>query len=166
MEEHGMSIPMKQAHHKLFSKANMHEVVTWMAKSKLQQEKLKRGGLSMIRAHIKEDQIRYDVDHDVLHVYFPIQIGDDGLEGLGIDEGDFLIFRHRPWVNGAGEIVFAWIDGEAIVWLAWNIWSETITLAATGGRYPDIHVQRESVIITGVCGECSQARRWRAVGCC
>ncbi|MCL6445048.1 MAG: hypothetical protein K6T83_16600 [Alicyclobacillus sp.] len=83
---------------------------------------------------------------------FAVQIGDDGLEGLGIATGDYLIFRLRQWVNGEGEIVFAWIDGEAIVRLAWNIWSDTVTLSASGARYPDISVSRELLIITGVCG--------------
>ncbi|MBX6396520.1 MAG: DUF2283 domain-containing protein [Alicyclobacillaceae bacterium] len=39
----------------------------------------------MIRVHIREDQVRYDADHDVLHVYFPpLDLADDEEDFPGI----------------------------------------------------------------------------------
>lgn len=81
---------------------------------------------------------------------FAVQIGDNGLSGLNIHKGDFLIFRRQDWPDNEEQIVFLRFGDECAVRILEGIWDESPILKVTEEKYDPWIYSRNQYIILGV----------------
>lgn len=80
---------------------------------------------------------------------FAVELRDDGLEGLDIHEGDYLVFVQSGWPTSEEAVCFIRQGDESIVRVMLGIYDTEPTLIVTGDRYADIELHRNQYQVSG-----------------
>lgn len=104
---------------------------------------------TLITNFLDSDVPRALVTGSSLRQRFVGQMMDDGLDGLDIREGDYLVFAQSGWPTSEGAVCYVQVGDDSIVRIMRDIYATEPTLCATGGRYPDITKHRNDFIVNG-----------------
>lgn len=96
-------------------------------------------------------------DYPLLAVYsydfgrrYAVQIIDDGLNGQGIQAGDYLIFREQRWPAHEGEVCLVTFGDEVTIRILEYIYNPDITLRVTGDQIPPLELATTDFAVIGV----------------
>jgi len=84
------------------------------------------------------------------HVRYGLRMGDDGLDGLGIKNGDFLLISDSSTEPIYLKPVVVRKEGQFIIRIAYNVNPVECTLTTAGDIYPAMTIPSENIRIIGV----------------
>ena len=97
-----------------------------------------------------EDQYPYlKVSGNSLYIRFSVRVQDDGLEGLNIHAGDYLIFTQTGWPMRENTTCLIRFGDEVIIRSICEILDTEPMLCTTGDRYPSFRRHRNEFVVQG-----------------
>lgn len=81
---------------------------------------------------------------------FVVKLSDDGLEPLGLHEGDYLVFKQQRWPTQEETVCICVIGDEVIIRTVCGILQHDVTLAVPRDIYEPIELTPQDFHVMGV----------------
>lgn len=81
---------------------------------------------------------------------FAIQIGDNGLDSFGLQQGDYAVFREQSWPNNECQVCLVTSGDEVTVRVLENILNPMVTLRISGDRIAAVELAPTDFNVIGV----------------
>lgn len=80
---------------------------------------------------------------------FVVRLGDDGLDALGLNEGDYLVFKQQRWPTQEETVCICVIGDEVIIRQVCGILQHDVTLSVPRDLYPPIELTPQDFHVMG-----------------
>lgn len=81
---------------------------------------------------------------------FAVQVGDEGLDSFGLQQGDYAVFREQRWPDNECQVCLVTSGDEVTLRVLENIHNPFVTLRVSGEKIPSLELAPGDFSVIGV----------------